>query len=96
MPDSDSDVEHIAERVVEIWRSVLQTPDVDLDTNLLNLAASSLAAVRIRSRIRAELGKEIELLDILEQPTPRELAGAIAAAPVCGEQEPWHQLDWSD
>jgi acyl carrier protein len=91
MPDLTTDVERIAERVVAIWKSVLPDVDVEPDTNLLDLPATSLTAVRIRSRIRAELGKEIELIDILENPTPRELASVIAAAPAWSPPPPWQQ-----
>jgi acyl carrier protein len=87
--------EDLAERLVAIWRGVLKTTDVHADTNLLDLAVTSLTAVRIRSRIRAELGKEIELIDILDHPSPRELAMVIAAAPAWAGPQPWQQLDWS-
>lgn len=94
-PQVSADVlDHIAERIVVIWRELTKVPDIGADTDLFDIGATSLTAVRIRSRIRAELGKEIELVDLLEHPTPRELASVIATADVW-QGQPWQQLDWS-
>lgn len=81
--------------VVELWRSLVDDDRIDADTQIFDLAASSLTAVRMRSRIQAELGKQIELIDILDHPTPRELAAAIETAPAWAGLRPWEQLDWS-
>jgi acyl carrier protein len=94
-PLSTEDIDTIRKRIVEIWASVLRQPEVQEDSHLLDLGATSLTAVRIRSRIRAELGKEVPLVDLLEHPTPRQLAPVVAAAePWLGPQS-WQQLDWS-
>ncbi|WP_203856098.1 acyl carrier protein [Plantactinospora mayteni] len=87
-------VDHITERLVAIWRDLTKVPDIDADTDLFDIGATSLTAVRIRSRVRAELGKEIELVDLLEHPTPRELAAVVATAEIWHGQT-WQQLDWS-
>jgi acyl carrier protein len=89
------DLDAITERVAAIWRSVLGVPDIHADSHLLDLGATSLTAVRIRSRIRAEFDREIDLIDFLEHPTPRELAPIVAAADEWSGPDPWHQLQWS-
>jgi acyl carrier protein len=86
--------EDLAERLVAIWSSVLKRTDIGPDSHLLDLGATSLTAVRIRSRIRAELGKEIDLVDLLEHPTPRELAVLVNQAAPWQGLEPWHRLEW--
>jgi aryl carrier-like protein len=92
---SGEEIGRIADRVVTIVRSVMRQEDVHGDTNLLELGASSLTAVRIRTRIRTDLGRQVELLDLLENPTPRGIAAVIAVAPARNATEPWQQLDWT-
>jgi aryl carrier-like protein len=90
------DLDALTERVVDIWRSVLMQPAITADSHLMDVGANSLTAVKIRSRIRAELGRDVELIQLLEHPTPRELAPVVAVADRWVSPEPWHQLDWSD
>ncbi|GAA4929201.1 acyl carrier protein [Actinoplanes utahensis] len=87
--------EQLVQWVVDLWRSLLKMPEIEADTHLFDVPASSLTAVRMRSRIQAELGKEIELIDILDHPTPREMAGLITRAPAWTGVQPWQELDWS-
>ena len=100
MPDAarptelDTDAE-IIERIVDIWRSVLDRTDVTADSHLLDLGANSLTAVKIRSRIRSDLGREIDLVELLDHPTPRELAPVVSASRERESLEPWEDLDWS-
>jgi hypothetical protein len=91
-----AEVDRIAARVVAIWQGVLREPDLGPDSHLLSTGATSLTAVRIQSRIRAEFGKDIDLIDLLEHPTPRDLAPVIAAAGPWQGLESWRQLDWAD
>ncbi len=90
-----TEIDTIRQRIIEIWTSVLRGPEVHDDSDLVDLGATSLTAVRIRSRIRAELGKDIDLVDLLDHPTPRELAPVIAAAQPWTGVQAWQQLDWS-
>ncbi|MEU4244971.1 acyl carrier protein [Actinoplanes sp. NPDC026619] len=87
--------EELVRWVVDLWRSLIDLPDIDADTHLLDVPASSLTAVRMRSRIQSELGKEIDLIDILDHPTPREMAELIARAPAWTGEQPWPEDDWS-
>jgi aryl carrier-like protein len=93
-PEGD-DLAQLVDRLVTIWRGVIGLIEIHPDSHLLDLGVSSLTAVRIRSRIRAELGRDVDLIEFLEHPTPRELAPIVASASAWGGPEPWHQLDWS-
>jgi len=92
----ESELGALTARVVAIWASVLALPGIGPDSNLLDLGAASLAAVRIQSRIRTELGKDVDLIDMLDNPTPRELAAVVAAAEPWTGPEAWHNLKWQD
>ncbi|MEV0232208.1 acyl carrier protein [Nonomuraea sp. NPDC050786] len=95
MPEPDSELAELTESLVTIWRQVLRMAEIDADSHLMDLGATSLTAVRLRSRVRAELGKEIDLVEFLEHPTPRELAPVIAEAPAWSGPQPWHQIEWT-
>jgi aryl carrier-like protein len=95
VPASTGDVDEIRRHIVAIWTSTLRGAEVDEDSHLMDLGITSLTAVRIQSRIRAELGKEVSLVDLLEHPTPRELAPVVAAAQQWDGAQEWHLLDWS-
>jgi acyl carrier protein len=76
--------DELTEHVVAIWRSVLPAVEIDADSHFFDMGATSIAAMQIRARIRADLGKDVELVAFMQQPTPRKLASVIAAAPA------WH------
>lgn len=85
MPNTQiGQLEEITATIVEIYRELLKRQDVDHNSSLADLGATSLTAVRIRSRIRSRLGKAIELMDILDNLRPRELAVVVSTAPA------WH------
>lgn len=92
---SDTELDALTGRIVDIWRRVVGTEDVGPQTHLLDVGANSLSVVRIRSRIRSELGKEIELVDLLDHATPRAQAELVTTAPDWGGPDSWEQLDWS-
>jgi acyl carrier protein len=91
---SDDELREITSQVIAIWESVLGMQGIHSDSHLLDLGATSLTAVRIRSRVRAELGREIDLIDFLEYPTPRELAPIVAVAPRWEGPALWRGLQW--
>ncbi|MEH0971290.1 acyl carrier protein [Micromonospora sp. CPCC 205546] len=68
-------------RLVTIWQTALKNDTLDADSDFVEFGGTSLTAVRIRALIRAELGKDVDLLDILDYPTPSGLAPAVAEAP---------------
>jgi amino acid adenylation domain-containing protein len=60
--------------IAEIWQELLQVPEIGVDDNFFDLGGDSFAAVRAVRRIP---GAGVALL--LANPTPRELAAAVAA-----------------
>lgn len=76
-----TDLAETTKIIVEIFRELLKREDIDHNSSLADLGATSLTAVRIRSRIRSRLGKSIELMDIMDNLRPRELAVVTAGAP---------------
>jgi acyl carrier protein len=77
-PVDDTDV---LTRLMAIWADVLGTGAADADTDFIDHGGTSLTAVRIRGRIRTEFGKDLDTLDILDNPTPKQLAALVPEAP---------------
>jgi hypothetical protein len=67
-------------RLVEIWAQLLEPTRVDEDTDFLEAGGTSLMAARIRGRIRTTFGRDVDLLDILDNATPRRLARVLDGA----------------
>ncbi|MGH3662380.1 MAG: phosphopantetheine-binding protein [Micromonosporaceae bacterium] len=57
-----------ARRVADIWCDVLGEPDPG-DKTFFELGGQSIAAVRITTRIQDELGIDIEIGELFEDPT---------------------------
>ena len=63
--------------IARVWSDVLRSHPVGLHDNFYQIGGSSLLAVRILSRIRAELGVDVGLTDFLQRPTVESLAEFI-------------------
>ena len=61
-----------------LFSRVLGVPGVGVDDSFFALGGESLQAVRLASRIEAELGYEISVGDVLNHPTVAELDGRLA------------------
>lgn len=67
----------MGERVAGIWRDVLGVDAGDrVDATFFELQGQSISAVRIAARIEDELGVEIDVAVLFEDP---DLAGFVAA-----------------
>ncbi|MFX3681347.1 MAG: amino acid adenylation domain-containing protein [bacterium] len=64
-------------KLAAIWTSVLGLAQVGVTANFFELGGHSLKATQVVSRIRQELGTEIPLREMFNQPTIRELATAV-------------------
>jgi len=72
------------ERVRAIWKSVLDSPDLGLHDNFLNLGGDSLSAMLCISRLRAEFGIEMTIEDFFfDQATVSNFAVIIDRSRVC-------------
>lgn len=66
--------------LVAIWEEVLGVDRIGIDDNFFNLGGHSLKTIQIRSRIRQQLGVDMELKDLFDHQTVRELAPLLEAA----------------
>ena len=60
--------------VAAIWSEVLGVPRVGADDGFLDLGGHSLAMLRVHGKLRAQLDREVTMVDLFEHPTVRTLA----------------------
>ncbi|MET3859388.1 yersiniabactin nonribosomal peptide/polyketide synthase [Dietzia sp. 2505] len=67
------------DRVCELWADALglHRDEVGQDSDFFALGGQSLAATRLLGTLRDELGLDLRLRDLLDDPTPRGVAGAV-------------------
>ena len=70
------------ERLLEIWRDVLQIDRISVADNFFRLGGHSLKAMQIASQIHKRLGIKVALRQVFEMPSIAELASVIRLADV--------------
>src|SRR4051812_11838305 len=60
-----------------IWRDVLAVDKVGVNDNFFDLEGDSLLGTQIATRVRQQLGRLIDLSEVLEAPTVAELAAHL-------------------
>lgn len=60
--------------IAEIWCSVLAIDQVGVNDNFRDLGGTSLKAVQLIAKLKQELGFEMAIVDLFENPTVRDLA----------------------
>jgi amino acid adenylation domain-containing protein len=76
-------------RLVAIWEDVFAIAPVGIDDDFFALGGNSLLALRLMSRIRADLGCQLPLAVLFERGTVRQLAGVLRGD---GEGQAWTPL----
>jgi len=67
------------DHIIQIFRRVLNTPEVDAGSDFFELGGDSLLATRVLSAIARDFGTELSFEDFLDDPTPDGLFARIAA-----------------
>jgi len=70
----------IEEKVAAIWQEVLKIDKIGITDNFIELGGHSLLIMSIIARIHRSLKVELQLTDLFENPTIRELSRLVAAA----------------
>ena len=65
--------------IVQIFRRVLNTPDVNANSDFFELGGDSLLATRVLSAIARDFGLELLFEDFLDDPSPDGLFAKVAA-----------------
>ncbi|NLU78161.1 non-ribosomal peptide synthetase [Micromonospora sp. HNM0581] len=68
----------LADRVSRVFAEVLGVPVVEHTDNFFDLGGTSLLAMRVWSRLRAELGRDFEVRHVIDAPTVAGLAAVLA------------------
>ncbi len=68
----------VEQTVAGVWREVLQVAAVGVHDNFFDLGGHSLRLVAVQSRLRAELGRDVALLELFQHPTVSALAAFLA------------------
>ena len=65
--------------ITEIWQEMLGGGGVDADSDFFGLGGESLLFIRMMARVRRAFGVELPVAELIRSPTPRALAGHVAA-----------------
>ncbi|WDU65426.1 non-ribosomal peptide synthase/polyketide synthase [Pseudomonas poae] len=71
----ETELEH---QIAAIWADVLRLPQVGLNDNFFEVGGHSLLAIQITSRVQAELGLEVPLVEVFQTETLRAYVQAAA------------------
>ncbi|MGK9418713.1 non-ribosomal peptide synthase/polyketide synthase [Pseudomonas cedrina] len=68
----------LEQQIAAIWTDVLRLPQVGLNDNFFEVGGHSLLAIQITSRVQAELGLEVPLVEVFQTETLRAYVQAAA------------------
>ncbi|MCP1462684.1 non-ribosomal peptide synthetase [Pseudomonas sp. S3E17] len=68
----------LEQQIATIWADVLRLPQVGLNDNFFEVGGHSLLAIQITSRVQAELGLEVPLVEVFQTETLRAYVQAAA------------------
>ncbi|HLA75264.1 MAG TPA: amino acid adenylation domain-containing protein [Gammaproteobacteria bacterium] len=70
----------LEQSIASVWQEVLQVEQVGREDNFFDLGGHSMLMVRVHSRLRELLGKEISVIQLFQYPTVRALAQCLSQA----------------
>jgi non-ribosomal peptide synthetase component F len=73
-------VTELEQRIVAVWRRLLDRTEVGVNDNFFDLGGHSLLMVRVQRALQEELASPIKLIDMFQFPTIRALAQHLAHA----------------
>ncbi len=68
----------LEQQIAAIWADILRLPHVGLNDNFFEVGGHSLLAIQITSRVQAELGLEVPLVEVFQTDTLRAYVQAAA------------------
>ncbi|MDP9158644.1 MAG: amino acid adenylation domain-containing protein [Acidobacteriota bacterium] len=77
----------VEEGLVDIWKHVLQLPQIGVTDNFFDLGGHSLLATQVISRVRSTFRVQLPLRSLFDTPTVAGLATQIAQMPQTSEDE---------
>jgi bacitracin synthase 3 len=81
--------------LASIWERILGVGRVGMNDNFFDLGGHSIKAIRIASAIAKELGQEVPLALIFQNPTPASLAAVLGGGAAAGpELVPLPEREW--
>ena len=66
-----------AEGMVQIFRRILETEEVDSNSDFFTVGGDSLLATRVLSAVAKEYGTELSFAEFVNAPTPRGLSERV-------------------
>ena len=91
-PDAHPPRTALEQAMVDIWRQVLPAQAISPDSDFFELGGDSLLATQIAARVRQVLGVELDLLALLDLPTPAIMAAQVETALRQGQPAPGPRL----
>lgn len=79
----------IERRIVHLWQTLLHQQDIGIHDNFFDLGGHSLLLVQLQSRLRRDLGVDLSIKDLFQNPTVAGMAAHIAA--ITGSRHPPHE-----
>ncbi len=67
----------LLERLLPVWRRILEVPDATADEELFAAGGHSLQAIRLAAALERELGRPVPLAVLLQAGSPRRLAARL-------------------
>jgi aryl carrier-like protein len=75
---TDEHIRKSEEKLLLLWKEILTTEDVTVDSNFFDAGGDSLQMMTLLFRVSQEMGVELDPAAVFENPTIKELALLIA------------------